>query len=447
MYSALINLIVVIFVLGVMILVHEFGHFAAAKSLGVRVEVFSIGFGRRLIGFRRGETDYRISILPFLGGYVKMSGENPMDARTGDAREFLSHPRWHRFIIALAGPFMNIVLAVALLTVVYMVHYEHPQYLDEPAKIGYVMQGSPAEKIGIQPGDEIVRLDGLQHPTWEQVGLKVLLSPNQPLEVAVQRGSEIMTKTIVPQAAGRDQVGTTGWLPESPVQVAKVDPGMPAARAGIKSGDVIVALNHEPVRSIEALLAYFERHRDAPVVVTVVRADKQMDVNATPVLSQVEGKPRYRLGFEASQPVHIERLPFTAAFAQSIDTNREYSKLILLLVEKMVQRKVSMRQISGPIGIMQVSGEAAREPGWTPLMQVMAMISLNLGIFNLFPIPIMDGGVILLLAVEGLMRRDISLRIKERIYQAAFVFLILFAAMVIYNDIAKNIPSLGGRLP
>src|SRR5438132_13089954 len=137
-------------VLGFMILIHEFGHYAAAKFFGVRVEVFSIGFGKRLLGFRRGDTDYRISLLP-LGGYVKMSGENFMDNRTGDPREFLSHPRWHRFVIAIAGPAMNIVLAIGLLTGVYMVHYETPVFLDKPAVISWIKQDSPAAKAGLQP--------------------------------------------------------------------------------------------------------------------------------------------------------------------------------------------------------------------------------------------------------------------------------------------------------
>ena len=155
-------------ILGFMILIHEFGHYATAKLLGVRVEVFSIGFGKRLFGFRRGDTDYRIAAIP-LGGYVKMSGENPMDERSGDPGEFMSHPRWHRFIIAIAGPAMNILFAVGLLTCVYMVHYEYPAVLDEPAVIGWVLQDTPAAKAGIQAGDRIVRIDGIQNPTWEQV--------------------------------------------------------------------------------------------------------------------------------------------------------------------------------------------------------------------------------------------------------------------------------------
>src|SRR5579864_9713084 len=159
MSGFLIAVLAVAVVLGFMILIHEFGHYAVAKLLGVRVEVFSIGFGKRLIGFRRGDTDYRIAAIP-LGGYVKMSGENPMDARTDDPAEFLNHSRWHRFLVAIAGPLMNIFLAIFLLTVVYMVHYEYPAVLDEPTVIGWVIKDTPAAKAGFQAGDKIVRIDG-----------------------------------------------------------------------------------------------------------------------------------------------------------------------------------------------------------------------------------------------------------------------------------------------
>src|SRR5437588_1461477 len=192
----LVTLIYVALVLGFMILIHEFGHYAAAKLFKVRVEVFSIGFGTRLLGFRKGETDYRISAIP-LGGYVKMSGENPMDERTGDPGEFLSHPRWHRFVIAIAGPAMNILLAVFLLTVVYMVHYEYPSYLNQAAVIDGVRADSPAAKAGLGAGDRIVKVDGIENPTWEQLQPRVWLSPNQPLTVTVQRGNQSFQKTIV----------------------------------------------------------------------------------------------------------------------------------------------------------------------------------------------------------------------------------------------------------
>ena len=231
-FTAVISVAVI---LGFMILIHEFGHYAVAKLLGVRVEQFAIGFGKRLVGFRRGETDYRINALP-LGGYVKMSGENPMDQRTGDPGEFLSHSRWHRFLIAIAGPAMNILLAVALLTVVYMVHYEYPAYWDEQASIGWVAPDTPAAKAGIQAGDRIVRIDGVANPTWEQVLPTEALSPNQPLQITVEHDGRNRDLTIVPEAYGINQMGSAGWDPKRPdLTITAIESGMPAEKAGMRS--------------------------------------------------------------------------------------------------------------------------------------------------------------------------------------------------------------------
>ncbi len=428
-------------ILGFMILIHEFGHYATAKLLGVRVEVFSIGFGKRLFGFRRGDTDYRIAAIP-LGGYVKMSGENPMDARTNDPGEFMSHPRWHRFIIAIAGPAMNILFAVGLLTCVYMVHYEYPAVLDEPAVIGWVLQDTPAAKAGIEVGDRIVRIDGIQNPTWEQVISREALNPNQPLDVAIERSGQIITKTIVPEAYGPNQMGSAGWEPKEPnFPITDLEPGMPAEKAGMKLGDEIVSVDGQPIAGLEAMIESLKRSQDKPIQITVRRDGQLLNFTVQPVLSDIRGDQRYRVGI-GSAPMKVSSLPFAAAFRRSVEQNKQGSLLILELVQKMIQRKISIRSIEGPIGIGRAAGQAASKKGWTPLLELTAGISLNLGIFNLLPIPIMDGGVILLLFVESLIRRDISLRIKERIYQAAFVFLVLFAVMVIYNDVLKMLPSM-----
>jgi regulator of sigma E protease len=434
-------------VLGFMILIHEFGHYAAAKYFGVRVEVFSIGFGKRLLGFKKGETDYRISAIP-LGGYVKMSGENPMDDRTGDPGEFLSHPRWQRFVIALAGPAMNVMLAVALLTGVYMVHYEYPAVLDEPAVVGWVNPNTPAEKAGIQKGDKIVRVEDIENPNWEQVDVKDALSPNQPLKFGIERDGKVTEKILVPEPFGPNQYGAMGWVPqESSVTLTIVEAGMPAEKAGLKIGDRILTANGQDIPALEALVQMLNRTKDQPLEIVVLRNGQKQTFTVKPTLAAggASQELRYRIGI-ASVPTKVIKLSFSDALNRSLSDNKKSSFLILELLQKMVRRKVSMRQVDGPIGIGSAVGQAAREDGWTPLLLITAAISLNLGIMNLLPIPILDGGVILLLFIESLMQKEISLPIKERIYQAAFVFLVLFAVMVIYNDLVKTLPGLT-RMP
>lgn len=433
-------------VLGVMILVHELGHFAAAKAFGVRVDVFSIGFGKRLAGFRRGTTDYRLSALP-LGGYVKMAGENPLEARTGSADEFMSHPRWQRFVIAVAGPLMNILLAIGLLTVVFMIHYERPEFMDKPAVIGWVLDNSPAAKAGIEPGDRIARIDGKHNPTWEDVLLQVLTSPRQPVSIAIQRGNEILEKQVRPEPEGADDYGSVGWQPEQTAEITELLPNMPAGKAGIHVGDRILFINGVPMHSVTGIIHYLQQNGVKPVDVTIGRDGQQLSFTMTPVQVTDNGQKVFRLGFGISTPITVERLSLPKAFQVSLQENKRYSLLIVELVKKLVEQKASIKQMEGPIGIARASGEAARQPGWTPLMGLMAMISLNLGILNLLPIPILDGGMILMLAVESVMRRDINIQIKERIYQTAFVFLVLFAAVVIYNDLMKALPGLAQRMP
>lgn len=446
--SVLHTIFIMAIVLGFMILIHEFGHYAAAKYFGVRVEQFAIGFGKRLAGFRRGETDYRINILP-LGGYVKMSGENPMDTRSDDPGEFLNHPRWQRFVIALAGPAMNIMLAVALLTGVYMMHYEYPAVLDEPAVIGWVNPDSPAQKAGIIPGDKIVQVDDIKNPTWEQLDVKCALSPNQPLQFSIEHNGKVSEKVLYPEPEGRNQMGNMGWAPkETSVTLSLVEPGMPAQKAGIKVGDQILTANGQPIPVVQALIQMLKHTQDQPLDIVVLRNGEKKTFTVTPTFDKGASSqdPAYRIGIASEPAKKVVQLNFGDALKRSLKENKNSSFLILELLQKMVQRKVSMRQVDGPIGIGSAVGEAAREKGWTPLLGISAAISLNLGIMNLLPIPILDGGVILLLFIESLMQKEISLPIKERIYQAAFVFLVLFAVMVIYNDLVKTLPGLT-RMP
>jgi regulator of sigma E protease len=427
------SLVAVVAVLGFMILIHEFGHYAVAKLLGVRVEQFAIGFGKRLVGFRRGETDYRINAIP-LGGYVKMSGENPMDERSDDPREFMNHSRWHRFLIAIAGPVMNIMLAIVLLTVIYMVHYEYPAYYEDVPTIGWVFKDSAAAKAGLQVGDHITRIGDVQNPDWEQIDQEDEMSPGQPLVVDVERNGQTLEKTVVPEASGVDGIGNAGWAAkESTVTITDVQEKMPAEKAGLKEGDKILALDGKPVPALGAMIESLATTKDKPITLTVLRDGQEKTFTIQPVLAD---KEHYRIGVSTTQ-IRVKTLPFRAAVNKSLDVNQQNALLILKLVKKLLQHKMPLKSIEGPIRIGQAAGEAARSKGWTPLMGLTAAISLNLGIFNLLPIPILDGGVILFLLIEGLMRRDISMNIKERVYQAAFVFLVLFAVMVIFNDLIK----------
>jgi regulator of sigma E protease len=423
-----------IVVLGILVFVHEFGHYAVAKLFRVRVEVFSLGFGKRLIGFRKGDTDYRISLLP-IGGYVKMSGENPMEDRTGDPAEFMSHPRWQRFLVAIAGPVMNIVLAVAVLTGVYMVHYEPPP----PADIGWVLANSPAARAGIQPGDRILKIQNIENPNWEQVEERVVVNPDQPVDLTVRRGEQTFTAKVIPVATGSDRIGDAGWEPPEATLVGEVDPDLPAAHVGIKPGDTITALNGKPVRSIQQLSSLLQDAKSAPVRVSVLRDNQNLEFTMTPELSEVgSGQKKYRIGVAPAERRVVEKLPMRQALAVSFTECKRNSLLIFELVHKMVQGRNSIKNMSGPIGIMRITGQAAMTSRWPIELRLMALISLNLAVFNLFPIPILDGGLMLMLLIEGIMRRDIKQEIKERVYQAAFVFLVVFAAVVIFNDVAKS---------
>jgi len=426
----------VIFVLGVLVFIHEFGHYAMAKLFGVRVEVFSLGFGKRLWGFRRGDTDYRVSLLP-LGGYVKMTGENPMEEHSGDPGDFTSHPRWQRFLIAIAGPAMNIVLAIVVLTGVFMVHDEAPAFAGQPAQIAVVEPGSPADKAGIKAGDKIVQLQDKANPTWQDVFPEVFISPNQPLDVTVERAGRTFHTVVTPSPTGEERVGAAGWLPQEVPVVETTKPGEPADRAGIKPGDEIVAINETPIKSRGQVVDLLQQAQSTPVQVSVMRNNVPMKFTVTPQLTDEAGEKKYRIGFGQGTKTIVQRLPFQPAFSKALATCQSDASLLFRLVPRLIEHKNSIRQMSGPLGIMQESGRQARE-GWPHLLAFMALLSVSLAVLNVLPFPILDGGLMVMLLIEGIMRRDIKMEIKERVYQAAFVALILFFMVVTYFDIAKS---------
>ncbi len=435
--------IYLLIVLGIMVLVHEFGHFAVAKLCGVRVAVFSVGMGKRLFGFKRGETDYRVSLLP-LGGYVSwVDGSTGVSADLGG--EFATHPRWQRILIALAGPFANFVLAIVLLTGVFMFHDEVQQYFHGSAVTDYITHNSPAAAAGMRSGDTIVHFDTVENPTWEQVQIRSLLNLNQRVALSyIDNGKRIDTTLPIAFKGNGDDfdVEDIGLVPQvqtAPIQVLDVRPGMPAQKAGLQPGDQIVSANGIPFHGVPALLAYLQDDGGKPAAFGILRNGHLSTEVIQPQLSDDGlGGKSYQLGFHYVQPpVKVEHQPLPRAIESSLQANWKGSTLIVEVLHRLFTRQVSVRSLSSPIGIGQQIGMAVRMPGWVPIVKLMAIISLNLGIFNLLPMPILDGGMILLLLIESGMRKDLNAEFKERIYQAAFVVLILFATVVIFNDITK----------
>ena len=461
-------------VLGIMVLVHEFGHFAVAKLCGVRVETFSIGFGPRLFGWRSGDTDYRISLLP-LGGYVKMSGDEPghrpggqlaavseivdvlgVDLDAGAlhgaashpdfSHEFNARPRWQRVLIALAGPAANFVLSFVLLALVGLFHHEVDQYLDGPAIVDYVSQNSEAAKLGLAPGDVITQFAQDKNPNWDRILIDCNLHMNGDVPIAFTHNGQQTAATLHLAYQGADNEFTIddlfslGIYPamQPSLGVLNVTAGDPAARAGLQAGDQVTQIDNLKVHSVYALLAYLKDSNGHPSTVYVMRNGHPLSLHITPEkLDNGAGDVQYRLGFQnENPPVKIVKLPLGAAIVQSFKDNKDDSTLIIRVLKGMFTRQVSVRSLSGPIGIAQQIDIATKLGFWT-LVRLMSTISLNLGIFNLLPIPILDGGMILFLAIESIMRRDLNQEIKERVYQVAFVCLIVFAVFVIFNDITK----------
>jgi regulator of sigma E protease len=434
--------------IGVMINIHELGHFWAARFFDVKVEAFSFGFGTRLFGFRRGETDYRFSLLP-IGGYVKMAGElagdgNPASGAVyvDDPRSLPAKPRWQRLIIAFAGPFMNMVLAVGVLTGLYMVKFQKISDSDLQAIIGHVMPDSPAAKAGIQDGDRIVGLDGKKNPTWEDIGLKEVTSAYRPMHITVERNGKRFDTTVTPVLNDRIGVGFAGWDERGQIQLGQVEPGYPAEKAGLKKGDLLIAVNGEPMHSQIKFQEITKNSNGRPIDIEYQRNGEVHHVEVTPILAKLDGPPRYMIGVMPQQKLNLitTKLSFPEALGESVRQNEKGALLMFEFLKGVVQRRMSTKNLTGPIGIAQLSGDAARE-GPSAFFMLMSMVSLQLAIINLLPIPIMDGGVILMLLVEMVMQRDLSLNVKEVVFKLGFVTIVALLAFAIYNDISKMIPG------
>jgi regulator of sigma E protease len=420
--------------IGVMILIHELGHYWAARFFDVKVDTFSFGFGPRLFGFKKGETDFRFSAI-LLGGYVKMSGEQPGDEHADDPRSFQSKPRWQRLIILFAGPAMNIILAVAVLTGLFMVRF--PKIPSSPSpEIGYVVPDSPAAKAGLKEGDRIVQIGDIANPTWEDINLREMASAGHPLSVWIVRHGERELVHVTPTLEAKTGTGFAGWGPQSEIEIGSVRVGSPAAQAGIEPGDIVVSVDGQLIHSTPKVHDIISRNGGKPVDVVFSRNGKLMHATVTPTLSENGSAKEWLMGVTVQAKVVFVSLPFPEALRESTRENAKSAAFIYQLLRGIVERRMSPKSVSGPIGIVQMSGEEARE-GPLPYLGLMAALSLNLAIVNLLPIPILDGAAILMLIVEMFMRRDLSLQVKEAALRLGFVFIMALVAFAIYNDISK----------
>jgi regulator of sigma E protease len=416
-----------VIVLGVLIFVHEGGHFLVAKLFRVRVLVFSLGFGKRLFGFRRGSTDYRVSLIP-LGGYVRMAGDMPEEGRTGAPDEFLSKPKWQRFLILVAGPLMNLVIAVAFLAGLDM---SGVPIAKRGPVIGDIIPNKPAVRAGLKSGDTIVAIDGEPVAEFDDIKLIVSTHAGTPLRVDYIRDGQRRTTTLTPVAEQGQfgLVGIAGFYPLIP-PIVQPEAGSAGERAGLRKGDRVVAANGQPITQLPKLWQLLLDSKGKPVALTVERGSARFNVTVPN-----EPEDPYR---GIGEPYDIRKLPFDAAVKESLNENLKITRVSFATIGRLLRGEGSVKELSGPVAIAKISGAAVRL-GLKPMLGLMAMISLQLGIMNLLPIPVLDGGHIMILLIEGVVGHDLSLRVKERIQQVGFAALATLMLVVIYNDVITNV--------
>ena len=422
-----------VFVLGVLVFVHELGHFLAAKRVGIRVLKFQLGFNPTILSFRFGETEYGIGALP-LGGYVKMAGEANEDGPTGDPREFLSKTRWQRFQVLFMGPAMNLLLAFVLLAGILYQGAEVASYADQPVNVGLVKPESPAALADIRPGDRIISVAGHRVDTWEAFSVTVGTRPNREISIGLLRDGLDVTKTVTPVAEerGRFETGDIGVMPNVHPHLAAISENEPGAKAGLKAGDVIVAANGMPMTFDTEFRQVIRKNANTPLTLSILRAGSPMTIIVTP---RMNGKVGY-LGVTPVDDTKTIKPSILGAFRLSWEKNWSMTQMIGQTIWGLLTRELSPKQLMGPIAIAQVSGESA-QLGWMALLGLMVTLSLNLGLLNLMPIPMLDGGHIMIMALEGLARRDFSVKVKEKFLLAGFVVLMMLMVTVFYNDLSR----------
>lgn len=429
LFDWLIDPAATVFVLGIIIFFHEFGHFITAKAFGIRVFVFSFGFGPRLMGFKWGDTDCRLSAVP-LGGYVKLEGE-PDDvvsedtSHVGDGRDFTSRPRWQRIVVYLAGPFMNGVLTVAVLAALYLVGTQVLAWRFERPVIGTVTPGSPATSAGLVTGDEIVAVDGKPASTWEDLLITVALRPETDLTLRYRRGTE-EREVSLRTGTDKNKTGDIGVHPL--VKLGSIIAGSPADKAGLKPEDAILRIDGKLIEDFNDIIPIVSGAKGRALDIEVLREGGVLTVQAAP---NEEGK------IGVGPKWIVKKFPMGRALSEAVrETGRMTVQTVTLLRQLLTLRISPKAALSGPVQIYQASGQAARS-SYVSLFGLIALLSLSVGILNLVPLPPLDGGHLAILYVESIARRDLSLQAKAMIINVGAVMVLMLIASVVYFDISK----------
>jgi regulator of sigma E protease len=427
----------IVLVLGVIILVHEWGHFIIARLFGVRVDVFSIGFGPRLFGFKRGDTDWRISAVP-LGGYVRMAGQDITDVDTGAPDELMSKKRWQRALISFAGPAVNLIFPILLLSAYYLIAgVPYAAFLNKPI----VVAAPPAQSSSdtLHSGDRVISVNGLKNPTWEQVqALVSRTAPGTSLNVEVENNG--VTRTVSLPLKNEPGARPFGYYP-IPARISEVASGTPADHAGLRAGDVVRAIDGQKIEYWDQFVDMVRGSGGRTLQLEVERGGQTLTLAVTPKQGIADTTDtKYQIGVAPEPALAYKRVGLAQSLSEARSRTWEIVEDTIGVFGKLFSGRVSVKQLQSVVGISRAAGEAVSQGPFT-VISLMALISVNLGILNLLPIPILDGGHILLLSLEGIRRRDFSLAFKERFIQVGLVFLLVLFVYVMYNDVVRLLPS------
>lgn len=434
------TLISFLIVLGILVFIHELGHFIIAKLSGVGVLKFSLGFGPKLFGIKRGETEYLISALP-LGGYVKMVGEATDEEVKPEENEksFANKPISKKAAIVVAGPIMNLILAFALLPLIYLIGIQVPAYLDKEPAVGYVPHGEAADKAGLKKGDIIQSIDGKHIKNWEGLNTVIVSNPNKSLKLVIKRDGELKEVQLTPEASSQTGGGISGFFPPMSPTVGGLAAGFPAEKAGLKAGDTILAVDGVKIDHWIELQQAIQNNKSGVKsagerLFQVKKGSETFELRIKPQWNEnIKG---YAIGISPLQETITRRYGIIGAVVEGTKKMGELTIMTFVIIKKLFIGEISIKTLGGPLMIAQVAGQAA-ESGVTALLSLMAFLSLQLGILNLLPIPVLDGGFLVFFGIEALRGKPLSDKVMTIAQNVGMGLLVLLMVFVTYNDVMR----------